>query len=162
MDDLYNKMILALPDDFFNGWELEDGDQVYLFKDIDDYTCSEKHGLYTIFDNLLANNGVTYTENWHYAIWIISDGLIRPIPSQKQLQSIIKQHWLKSDDTVKDYDVLVFFQDWFRARYGSNYTYGIQYKEIENESIDCIWLRYAMHVIYNKTWNGNAWVLNED
>ena len=150
MDDLYKKMILALPEDFFTDWQWHIGDkalcldslsrgEVILMKGI----C---HGLVKVawVDRIFLKKEQECIDR------------LRPVPSQKQLQSIIKQHWLKSDAT--DYNVLVFFQDWFRVIFRSNCTYSIRYKEIKNESIDCIWLRYAMHVIYNKTWNGEAWI----
>lgn len=34
MTDEYLKMILALPEEFFNDWEWNDGDQVYLTEEI--------------------------------------------------------------------------------------------------------------------------------
>ena len=148
MDDLYNKMVLALPDDFFNGWELEDGDQVYLFKDTDDYTCSEKHGLYTIFDNLLANDGVTYTENWHYATWMISDGLIRPIPSQKQLQCLIRSLLKFHNVELNDLEILNRVVGRHNRRDPENK---------QNKSTDCLFLEVHMW-LNNKTWNGEAWI----
>ena len=155
MDDLYKKMVLALPGDFFAGWQWQAGDRAIIpdgreVINIDSQLRQQMHA-----GNMIA---AIFSESAYneYDLFHLND--LRPVPTQKQLQSIIKQHWLKSDDTVKDYDVLVFFQDWFRARYGSNYTYGLRYKEIENESIDCIWLRYTMHVIYNKNWNGEVWI----
>ena len=152
MDDLYKKMILALPEDFFTDWQWHIGDKALCLDSL-------SRGEVIIMDGIC--HGLVKVA-WVDRIFLETEqeciDRLRPVPSQKQLQSIIKQHWLKSDDTVKDYDVLVFFQDWFRVRYGSSYTYGLRYKEIENESIDCIWLRYTMHVIYNKNWNGEAWI----
>jgi len=47
MTDEYLKMILALPEEYFNDWEWNDGDQVYLTEEIDDYDSSDYHGLLT-------------------------------------------------------------------------------------------------------------------
>ena len=150
MDDLYNKMILALPGDFFKDWQWHIGDKALCLDSL-------SRGEVIIMDGIC--HGLVKVA-WVDRIFLETEqeciDRLRPVPSQKQLQSIIKQHWLKPDAT--DYDVLVFFQNWFRVIYRSNCTYGIKYKEIENESIDCIWLRYTMHVICDKTWNVEAWI----
>lgn len=140
--DLYIRMVLALPEDFFKGWEWKEGDKQVL-------QCKNGNLYYKFVCE--EDIGTVYIDT-NYSYYDCSQARLRPLPDQKQLQDVIKSNFKKSDSTVKDYDVIKLFCDWFEARFV------IEYKVIENESIDCIWLRYVMDVIYNKTWNGESWI----
>lgn len=70
-NDLYIKMVLALPDSFFNGWQWKNGDR---------YVILHPNG--QISDDYIAD-----VDCWKFD----SDLNIRPLPSQRQLQNIIMQ-----------------------------------------------------------------------
>lgn len=135
-------MVLALPEGFFKDWEWQEGDQ---FIDLKDHDIGYI-GQYIIDNNIVKgmwNDGGYELENE-----------IRPFPSQERLQELILNNFLKFDETAKTYDVITFCCDWFQA----HYTFEQPDKEVENDSGKSIWLRYAMSVIYQKMWDGEAWI----
>lgn len=145
-DQEYIKMILALPDEFFAGWEWKAGDK-YLIN----------YGDYWDIGFI----GDSSIENGEAGYYFITVGEfqkfreeLRPVPSQEQLQELIQNNWLKLDPTVQSYGVLKYFCNWFRA----NWVSYPAYKEVETKSINSIWLRYTMWMIYNKEWNGESWI----
>lgn len=145
----YIKMCLALDPEFFENWELKDGDRVYLLKDTDDYTNSEEYGLYTIFDRLLAHEGVNDTENWHYATWMIVDGLIRPIPSQKRLLEL----YTEKHNTANESHSMIFFANWLEDKVKEDHGFCLF-----NETAEEMMLIWIMETCFCKKWNGEAWV----
>lgn len=142
MDDTYLKMVLALPDEFFKGWKWKDGDQVYLTEEIDEYSCSDDHGLYTVFDGLLANDGFLNTENWLYVRAIdFKNG--RPIPSQEQLQDMME---LSVPNFINE-----FFE--FSESIPNEKEY-----PIFRTNMDCFTLAYVMDRKFKKYWDGENWM----
>lgn len=147
MDKEYLKMILALPEEFFNVWEWNDGDQVYLIDEIDEYSCSEEHGLYTIFDGLICNDGFTCTENWLYVRAIdFKNG--RPIPSQKQLINMIKDHSMLKSVKLTDIEVMGRVVSWHDRR---------DPKHTQKKCCEQLYLDVLMW-LNDKTWNGEKWI----
>lgn len=145
----YIKMILALPDEFFEGWEWNYGD-TFILK-----VASDKWIVHHIGDFELINNDIgTWTPiGGCESTFEKVEEARRPIPSQEQLQDIMKKHWFKLDSTVQSYGVMKYFCNWFQAHW-IRYP---DYKEVENDSITSIWLRYVMDFIYYKTWDGERW-----
>ena len=153
MNEMYLKMILALPDEFFDGWEWQAGDKAL---SINDQYKRELLLLTTAPLKKLNSNDKVTLLFLHSMDGVTVEEYIfnlRPVPSQQQLQEMVKNHMLKDDETVLDYDIINFFCDWFKAHFCSKYTY----KEIEHSSIKSVWLRYAMHIIYSKKWNSESW-----
>lgn len=151
MNDEYLKMVLALPDEFFDGREWNDGDQVYLTEDIDDYDSSDYHGLYTVFDGLLAHSGINDTENW-LNVRAINFKNGRPLPSQEQLQNMILNYYSKNGLDIKDRENLYLlwrFQEWLRDQ---------TFDECAGLTIKELLLLFLMYVIYNKRWDGEKWL----
>lgn len=142
VSDEYIKMVLALPEEFFENWKWKAGEQ---FIDIKDHDTGYI-GQYIVEKNTvkgLWNEGTYELEND-----------IKPLPNQEQLQELILNYLCKTYPDAKTYDIINFFCDWFKANFSRN----PKYKEVEYESGSCIWLRYVLHVIYSKTWNGNQWI----
>ena len=96
MSDQYIKMILALPDEFFKGWEWKVGDK-YLINYGDYWDIG------FIGDSSIENREVGY--------YFITVGEfqkfreeLRPLPSQEQLQKLSGLDWdLYYHDLVKNY-----------------------------------------------------------
>jgi hypothetical protein len=150
MDNEYLKMVLALPGEFFSGWEFNDGDQVYLTEEIDDYSPSDVHGLYTVFDRLLAHDGILDTENWLYVRAVdCKNG--RPIPSQEHIQKMILDNQEKqTGNRYNDFALLNLFNKYINSNI---FTYApVTYSAVE------LWLQYAAWEIYNMKWDGEKWI----
>lgn len=150
--DEYIKMVLALPEEFFENWEYSAGNKVLVNTDgkLKFYTVfgGNENGMVVINENLeqfsLGKLDVSYNLGDKY----------RPIPTQEQLQEIILKRFNKSDDSVLIYDVINFFCAWFQAHWIKKSSY----HAVLNDCGAAIWLRYAVDVIYGKTWNGEKWV----
>lgn len=154
MDKEYLKMVLALPGDFFEGWVWQAGDRAISMND----QYKRELIVLTTAPLKMLNSDDKVVLLFPYSIggtqieeYIVN---LRPIPSQEQLQEMIKNHLMKQDSTVKSYDVINLFCDWFKA----HYTRNPDYKEVENDSGVSIWVRYAQYVIYGKSWNGDTWI----
>ncbi len=137
ISDEYIKMVLALPDEFFEGWECNNGDQVFLLEEIKvtDYACSEKHGLYTVFEWSLATEEHICTEHWMGVDWLLEDRRARPIPRQEQLQELSGLDWW------------TFYSEIIHGM--------VEYED--DEPILCVCLRNVMRIKYKMIWNGEEW-----
>lgn len=152
MDKEYLSMVLALPDEIFENWKWEAGDKGLIISEKREVIMLGQTGqLIWYYDrgDLLFNP--EYVKNDIAAIEI---NYIRPYPNQEQLQELIQNCWLKLDPTVQSYGVVKYFCNWFHA----NWVSYPAYKEVETESINSIWLRYTMWMIYKKEWNGDSWI----
>jgi hypothetical protein len=145
--DEYIKMIRSLPDEFFADWEFNDGDKVYLTEEIDDYSPSDVHGLYTVFDGLLAHDGIHETENWLY-VRVVDFKNGRPIPSQEQLQNKIKVYNKSIDIDMYDYCLITQIGTW---------CYRQPVESVKNESIECLTLMFYQW-LNGERWDGETWV----
>jgi hypothetical protein len=158
VEDNYIKMVLALPDEFFKDWKYEDGDQVFLLEDIDDYSSSFDPwiGTYTVFDGCIATDGLHNIEEWTYVEYVVRERKLKPIPSQRQLQDMLMAHKPhKVESFVGDLHALFFnFRTWIQN--GDEDSWWDFRDELEN--FDQAWLCYAMEVLYNKNWNGEKWI----
>lgn len=134
----YIKMILALPNDFFEDWEWRTGDKavkilnneivVFLWK-------AEEHAWY-------YNYHPSFSNEMSSAIKLCD---IRPLPSQEQLQNKI----IKSQN-CKPSDVFNLFQTWY-------YIYSHQKDNTGFNSFKEAWLHCYMW-LEKKEWNGEKWV----
>lgn len=149
----YIKMILALPNEFFENWEFEDGDQVYLTEEIDDYSPSKDHGLYTVFDGLLAHDGILYTENW-LSVRVIDFKNGWPIPSQERLQKMLLTQPHQNYEFNDLYGLVYWFNKWF---FKSDELYCMSFHD-ECKDFGQAFLCFTVEVLYNMKWDGEMWV----
>lgn len=128
MDENYLKMVLALPDEFFEGWEWKAGDKVYA-----------RNWNMEFLVSFVSPNGVSATKlnNLTPTITINPDvpinENIRPILSQEQLQKISKLDW-----DLYYYDLLKRYSDYDTAEQAG--------------------LAMIMYAKYAKKWDGEAWL----
>ncbi len=139
MNDEYLRMVLALPEEFFEGWEWREGDQFYI----------KGYGE----DTHVIGDAVLFKKKPHYWKGYLVYGdwdyfKLVPVPSQEQLQSIIKKYITENEFPLTDRVLLCEFMD-----------HVIYYREKEFEccSLDVMWLDFAMCRIYKKTWDGEKW-----
>jgi len=139
--DEYKRMILALPEDFFQGWVWQEGDK-FLHKEL-----GSEHW----------NECVTgdYKADLEGVIWYVVpdyydrlEGEIRPLPSQKQLQDMIKKHQLLRNVKLNDFDVLQRVYEWHKRRDPEHKLNKIT----EHMFLEVVqWLN-------DKTWTGENWI----
>lgn len=98
MDEMYLKMILALPDEFFDGWEWKHCDYGINLDNI------EKGRVIPLEEMFHTEFKILYVDSFFKDIeWILKDR-VRPIPSQEQLQKLSGLDWdLYYHDLVKNY-----------------------------------------------------------
>jgi hypothetical protein len=128
LDEMYVKMVLALPEDFFKDWKWEEGDQFLTFYD-------EEWHVNFVGSNEIHNNKIgTWRPAWgdDVSFFVNRDPKI-PLPNQKQLQEISGLDWdLYYHDLVKNYS--------------------------EYDSAEQAGLARVMYVKYHKKWDGEKWV----
>ena len=98
MDETYLKMILALDDEFFDGWEWQAGDKALVNNEVWTVFGGNSNGMVVIGENLqqfsIGDLDFSYK---------IGDKA-RPIPRQEQLQKLSGLDWdLYYHDLVKNY-----------------------------------------------------------
>lgn len=145
MDDQYLKMVLALPDEFVEGWEWKEGD----------------HGIITWPD--FENNEILITNirARRFEFRCVESGTLkitfdfrgaRPIPSQEQLQ----KKCIDFENVGKRYTDSNYFS--ISKRFIAVVIEGDLVKNIEEKTLNEMWLEFTEYVIYGKTWDGEAWV----
>lgn len=149
MDEDYLKMILALPDEFFEGWEWKEGDRFILINRKKGKIVDYQDG--TIGDSVLENGEVGYIWTSGYSGeygFEKYDSEIRPILSQEQLQSMIKKHVLVHNVKLKDVEILKRVTDWHIRRDPEHKL---------DKSTKCLFLE-VLQWLNDKTWDGEAWL----
>ena len=141
-DQEYIKMILALPDEFFDGWEWQAGDKALVNNEVWTVFEGNSNGMVVIGENLqqfsIGDLDFSYK---------IGDKA-RPIPNQEQLQEIIKKQCLSHNVKLKDIEILKRVVDWHIRR---------DPKHTLERSAECLFLE-VVQWLNDKTWNGEAWV----
>lgn len=135
-NDTYLKMVLALPDKFFEGWEWQAGDK-FLSQD-----SEGKWSIHSIGDKLLRNGVIGWCFQCSFSGCEFE---CRPLPTQEQLQSICMKIIQCSPR-----DLLRFFEAWL-------YEDEIR-PVIKFENFNDLWLKYAVWVWGRKEWRGSEWV----
>lgn len=153
MNDKYIKMVLALPESFFDGWEWKTGDD-YLLKYHNPRSHKETWQAGTIGDAFVTVDGVIgYPEGLDFKFKSY-EGELRPLPSQKQLQDKILSAW-KKNWTGFTYFMLVC-EFW---RYIEKLPRETIQEFIENKTdLDEMWLMFFMQEIESKKWDGENWI----
>lgn len=97
-DETYLKMVLALPEKFFENWKWQEGDTL-LIKHVDSDWCIYHIGSKS--EN--EPDGVIDGYDFNNPDWFIKNN-IRPVPSQEQLQKLSGLDWdLYYHDLEKNY-----------------------------------------------------------
>lgn len=145
-DDQYIKMILALPDEFFKGWEWKVGDNLIILS-------NKYNGEAIIIDADLKYNKESVecmSLNSEYIVFINLNSCI-PIPSQEQLQEMILNY---QENTTGNR-----FNNWKLIKEFYNFiNCGILKCVPETYTARELWLQYLMHVVCNHRWNGEVWL----
>ena len=139
MNELYKKMILALPSNFFENWEWKAGDKAFSLK-------REKELMVVEFDvwsdpriihaKFIGEVGYTYLENLE---------TLRPLPNQKQLQSLA----IRKESDSSNVFILIEFTAYVKER---------GYKWYKNKSMECLWLEFLMDTKHHFDWKKDKWV----
>lgn len=138
MNELYKKMILALPSNFFENWEWQNGDR-FLHKELGSKFWNEK---------AIGDHEVTSGNTVLYFIPDYQDvleGEIRPLPSQKQLQSLA----IRKESDSSNVFILIEFTAYVKER---------GYKWYKNKSMECLWLEFLMDTKHHFDWKKDKWV----
>jgi len=144
MSDQYIKMILALPDEFFDGWEWQAGDKAL---SINDQYKRELLLLTTApLEKLNSNDNVTLLFPHSVDGVTVEEYIfnLRPLPSQEQLQ---KKMLLKNPNIDGLYHLHKIFDGWVTVYLIMN----------KFENYNQAWLAFAVSIILNLEWNGEAW-----
>lgn len=148
-DETYIKMVLALPPEFFKDWKINDGDKFWLTDDTDEwYVPSNEYEAYTIMDGKLVSH-VVDPEDWIFASLDVG----RPIPTQEQLQDMMKKYyrenrkWYMQEDPT-DFELLQRFIEMLLCAPDAS----------KGDSIKMMWLKCLVWEMYEKNWNGSSWV----
>lgn len=151
-DHEYIKMILALPDEFFDGWEWQAGDKavnilnnriiVFLWKTEPDAWKTEStvwyYNYYPSFSNK-ESSSIKLSE-------------IRPFPSQEQLQKMLID-FENEDSKYKHSNYFIISE-----RFIAVVIEGDLVADMENKTLTEMWLEFVVYLMYNKTWNGEKWL----
>lgn len=143
----YIEMVLALPEEFFKDWEWNVGDLAIT------YTGSE---ILLITDPLIQQFGypnrieaMRFSKIKSYEILYMED--LRPIPNQKQLQQMLIDYENKDNIYWKSNDFSI------SERFIAVVVEGDLVNDIENKTLDEMWLEFVMYLIFEKVWDGGKW-----
>jgi len=146
MTDEYLKMILALPEEFFDGWKWKEGDQFLRYNHECKYVEIQGHvGNYSLYSYTGKIRNINETGDY-------VEGDLRPVPSQEQLQKMILNYYFKNGLDIKGRENLYLlwrFQDWLR---------GQSFEDCSGLTIKELMLEFLMYVVYTKKWDGKKWI----
>jgi len=133
--DEYLKMILALPEEFFDGWKWKEGDQFLRYNHECKYVEIQGHvGNYALYS--YTGKICNINETGDYV-----EGDLRPVPSQEQLQ---KMSGISAFTFI--HMLHSFSED--QLQYGNKIPY----------DINCITLAFLVNLKYNYIWDGEKWI----
>lgn len=141
-DDLYLKMCLALPENFFDGWELQTGDKVIKISNCKQVVYLWKAEEWAWYYNYHPS----FSNEVGSAIKLRE---IKPIPSQEQLQNrVMKKR------SLSPYCLAQCFYEWL--------AYEALGKADSDEwffvPLVCRWLEYVVYSELSLRWNGEKWL----
>lgn len=146
-DPEYLKMVLALPEDFFENWKWQVGDKQVL-------QC--KSG--KLYHKLVCEEdvGTVYIDT-NYSYLDCSQARMRPIPSQEQLQKMLKSNILT--DAGNLWHVFCTFDEFVHSEYERRSF--LKTGKLISDSFEMLWLSCVMKTKYNQIWDGNVWADEE-
>lgn len=134
----YIKMVLALPDEFFEGWEWQAGDKALVNNEVWTVFGGNTNGMVVIGENLqLFSIG-----NLDFSYKIGEKA--RPIPSQEQLQK------------MTGLTPIGFIEDLYE--YSQEPPQPDEDNEIFMVGLTSFTLAYVVYRKYGRYWNGEVWV----
>ena len=142
MNDDYLKMVLALPDEFFEGWEWKAGDKAI--------TITSHREVMIISNELISKSKypgfikVIYPYSDDDTPEFLKIHHVRPIPSQEQLQQIM------------DMGPIGFIEDFYE--YAQDPLHEGMDASIFHIDLNCFTLAYVMDRKYKKYWDGESWI----
>jgi hypothetical protein len=161
----YLKMVLSLPEEFFEDWEWKTGDRAILLDDsykrevmiLNTDTEISRHKLKVaklLFPGSL--NGVKTEERFER---------LRPISSQEQLQEMCINFHMKHNGMTRKRAILHVMGFWADTL---TRKHDFEYKKVEDnldyeyfgdpEDFSILMLKYTVSLIYMLTWDGEQWV----
>ena len=151
MDEMYLNMILALPDEFFDGWEWNAGDRAILLDDHYKREVLVINTHYQIISSRVAK--LLFPGSLEGCKTEEHITRLRPIPSQEQLQNKILDHWKKTAwcgytplSLLSEFRIFVFEKCEIR-----------EFIENKTTIIEML-LMFSMSEIYNQKWDGEKWI----
>jgi len=150
MNEMYLKMILALPDEFFDGWEWQAGDKAL---SINDQYKRELLLLTTApLEKLNYNDNVTLLFPHSVDGVTVEEYIfnLRPIPRQEQLQKIAKK--LLENEAKREVTNLELLKEFY---YFCGDHCAPEYKD---ETFGCLWMQFIVMHRDNKLWIEGNWV----
>ena len=148
MDEMYLKMILALSDEFFEGWEWKHCDYGINLDNI------EKGRVIPLEEMFHTEFKILYVDSFFKDIeWILKDR-VRPIPSQEQLQKMLESKMLTTGGNR--WHVFCTFDEFVRSEYERRSFW--KTGTLITDSFEMLWLACVMKEKYGKTWDGEKWM----
>lgn len=161
---MYLKMILALPDTFFDGWEWQAGDKAL---SINDQYKRELLLLTTApLKKLNSNDNVTLLFPHSVDGVTVEEYIfnLRPIPRQEQLQEMLITFHITHNKFSRKRAILHIMGHW--ADYLMR-KHNFEYDKIDRnqdyeyfgdpEDFDILMLRFTVGIILMLGWNGSSW-----
>ncbi len=139
IDPEYIKMVLALPDEFFKGWEWKAGDYALLIRNNKEIRFIRSNG---ILNQALFTGLDDVTK-----VYMVGFDQIIPIPSQERLQKMLidKMGWSQRS-------LLIHVNKWFDY---------IIINSLPVESFEIELLKFYQYFINDCEWDGEKWILQE-
>jgi hypothetical protein len=157
MDEEYKKMVLSLPDEFFDGWEYKNGDTILL---------KENSGwnVYHIGDYLLEDGRIGFIDGWECE-FMPEDHEIKPLPNQEQLQEMLINFHMTHNGFSRKRSILHIMGHW--ADYLMN-KHDFEYEKIQRNvdyeefgdpgDFDNLMLKFTGGIILLVAWDGEKWI----
>jgi hypothetical protein len=144
----YIKMVLALPDEFFEDWEWNYGD-TFILK-----VASDKWMVHYIGDFELTNDDIGTWEpiGGCESTFEKVEEARRPVPSQEQLQKICINYENKHNLYSNSNDFLI------SEHFIASVIEGDLIENIETKTLGEMWLEFVVFLKYAKRWDGEKWV----
>ena len=152
MDEMYLKMILALTDEFFDGWEWNAGDRAILLDDHYKREVLVINTHYQIISSRVAK--LLFPGSLEGCKTEEHITRLRPLPSQEQLQKMLIDFENK-DSKYKHSNYFIISE-----RFIAVVIEGDLVADMENKTLTEMWLEFVVYLMRNKTWNGTKWIKN--
>ena len=137
MDEMYLKMILALPEEFFDGWEWNDGD-FYAGKV---NVCPDDPLEFGSFSEDCTPNFKTFSGNyWYSKVW--------PLP---RLDQLIKRYKIEKDIQFESL-ALLWLANWIEEKVTEDHSFCLKYRS--DKVIALLWVQEKC---FNQKWDGEKW-----